>query len=634
MSLFLKNCNITVIYNLKIYQRRIILLLFDSSLIIFSNWLTFNLINRSFENFLNLEIFNTSLLLCFIGLPIYLLSGQYKGLTRYVGSKYLYYLSIRNLFLCIINFFINILLFNQSFELLLSFSITFWFLLTSLSGFFRFGLRDFLLNINSDKEENIKRILIYGTGSESVQLFASLKLNQKYKVQYFVDDNPNNRERYLDNIKIISQLDIERVYKNIDKVLIASSFRSKKDRRNFLQILEKLDLPVLEITPLNGHKKRKIFLDSFKPLNIEELIARETEDLTQFSYKNKIIKNKVVLVTGGGGSIGSELCRKIILLKPKLLIIIENNEANLYAISNELFQLSKENNFKFVLGSIGNKSLLKKVIKDNKVDMIFHAAAYKHVPLVENNPIEGIKNNVIYTRLLCQLSINLQVKHMILISTDKAVRPTNIMGASKRLAEIIFQNYASRYKAIKPTENNTIFAMVRFGNVIGSSGSVLPLFQKQILNGGPITLTNPDIVRYFMTIPEAANLVLEASALAKGGELFLLDMGEPIKIKYVAEQLIRLNGLRVKTKNFPKGDIEIKIIGLRPGEKLYEELLIDGESERTSNDLIYKAKEKFLYSEELWPKLDTLSNLCDELNVDKTLNLLRELVPEWSIKTN
>ena len=222
---------------------------------------------------------------------------------------------------------------------------------------------------------------------------------------------------------------------------------------------------------------------------------------------------------------------------------------------------------------------------------------------------------------------------MILISTDKAVRPTNIMGASKRLAEIIFQTYASRYKA-KPTENNTVFAMVRFGNVIGSSGSVLPLFQKQISNGGPITLTNPNIVRYFMTIPEAANLVLEASALAKGGELFLLDMGQPIKIKYVAEQLIRLNGLRVKSENFPKGDIEIKIIGLRPGEKLYEELLIDGESESTSNDLIYKAKEKFSYSEELWPKLDIMSNLCDELNVDKTLKLLRELVPEWSIRTN
>ena len=222
---------------------------------------------------------------------------------------------------------------------------------------------------------------------------------------------------------------------------------------------------------------------------------------------------------------------------------------------------------------------------------------------------------------------------MILISTDKAVRPTNIMGASKRLAEIILQSYAEKEKFIKSKESFTIFAMVRFGNVIGSSGSVLPLFQKQIENGGPITLTDPNIIRYFMTITEAANLVLEASYLAKGGDLFLLDMGQPIKIKYLAEQLVRLNGLRLKTKKFPKGDIEIKVIGLRPGEKLYEELLIDGRSEKTTNDLIYKAKEKFIYSEDLWSKLDSLNTSCHELNFDKTLNLLRQLVPEWSLDT-
>ena len=205
------------------------------------------------------------------------------------------------------------------------------------------------------------------------------------------------------------------------------------------------------------------------------------------------------------------------------------------------------------------------------------------------------------------------------------------MGASKRLAEIILQSYAEREKSIKSKETFTIFAMVRFGNVIGSSGSVLPLFQKQIANGGPITLTVPNIIRYFMTITEAANLVLEASYLAKGGELFLLDMGQPIKIKYLAEQLVRLNGLRLKTNTFPKGDIEIKVIGLRPGEKLYEELLIDGKSEKTTNDLIYKAKEKFIYNEDLWPKLESLNSSCDEINFDKTLNLLREMVPEWSL---
>ena len=606
-------------------------MIFDSTLIIFSNWLTHNLLNKSLIFNFDSQVFFKSFLLCLLGLPIYLFTGQYKGLTRYVGSKYLYYLSLRNFSLALINFIIQIFFLRESLEVIFSFSIIFWIVLTSLSGFFRFGVRDFLLNFKNKQEDNIKRILIYGTSSEAVQIFASLRLNSSYQVKHFVDDDPKKRERYLDNIKIISPLDIEEVYKDIDQVLIASPFENKNNRKIFLQILEKLNLPVLEINRDKNNEKRKIFLDSFKPLNIDDLIYKRNESSTQFNYKEKIIKNKVVLVTGGGGSIGSELCRKIILLKPKLLIIIENNEANLYSISNDLLQLSNANNFKFILASIGNRALLEKIIIENKVDMIFHSAAYKHVPLVESNPIEGIKNNVIHTRLLCELASKLNVSHMILISTDKAVRPTNIMGASKRLAEIIIQSYAEKEKFIKTNDSFTIFAMVRFGNVIGSSGSVLPLFQKQIASGGPITLTDPNIIRYFMTITEAANLVLEASYLAKGGELFLLDMGKPIKIKYLAEQLIRLSGLRQKTKEFPKGDIEIKVIGLRPGEKLYEELLIDGQSEKTINHLIYKAKEKFFYSEDLWLRLDKLNRLCNEINYVETLNLLRELVPEWSV---
>ena len=606
-------------------------MIFDSTLIIFTNWLTYNLLNESLIFNFGPQIFLKSFLLCLIGLPIYLFTGQYKGLTRYVGSKYLYYLSLRNFFLTLINVLIQIFLFKESLEIIFSFSLIFWITLTSFSGFFRFGVRDFLLNFKNKQEDKIKRILIYGTTSEAVQIFASLRLNPSYDVKYFVDYDPNIRERYLDNIKIISPLDIEKIHKGIDQVLIASPFENKNNRKIFLQILEKLNLPVLEINPVEDNKKGKVFLDSFKPVNIDDLIYKRNESSTEFNYKEKIIKNKVVLVTGGGGSIGSELCKKIILLEPKLLIIIENNEANLYSISNDLLQFSNTANFKFILASIGNRALLEKIIIENKVDMIFHAAAYKHVPLVESNPIEGIKNNVIYTKLLCELASILNVKHMILISTDKAVRPTNIMGASKRLAEIILLSYAEKEKFIKANDSFTIFTMVRFGNVIGSSGSVLPLFQKQIANGGPITLTDPNIIRYFMTITEAANLVLEASYLAKGGELFLLDMGQPVKIKYLAEQLIRLSGLRLKTKTFPKGDIEIKVIGLRPGEKLYEELLIDGESEKTINDLIYKAKEKFVYNEDLWSKLDSLNNFCNEINFDKTLNLLRQLVPEWSL---
>ena len=628
--MYLKANYINNILKLKLYQRRIILLLFDGSLIFFSNWLTFNLLNQRLIYFFDFEITLKALFLCSLGLPIYLFTGQYKGLTRYVGSKYLYLLAVRNLILTIINFLIQALFFKESLILFLNFSIIFLFLLTSLSAFFRFGIRDFLLNIKIDDEYQIKRILIYGTDSKAVRTFDSLRLNQNFQVKYFVDENPLNRERYLYGIKIISQEDIIKIYKDIDQVLIASPLKNNR-RRVFLKILEELNLPVLEMAPNTINKNRKIFLDSFKPLNIEEHIDKRTNFTKELSNKIKFIQNKVVLVSGGGGSIGSELCRKIILLQPRLLIIVENNEANLYTINNELRDISSSSECIFVLGSVGNRSLLEKIIIENKVDMIFHAAAYKHVPLVESNPIEGIKNNVIYSRLLCELAIKLRVKHMILISTDKAVRPTNIMGASKRLAEIILQSFAEKENSKDPEEFKTIFSMVRFGNVMGSSGSVLPLFQKQIQNGGPITLTNPDIIRYFMTIPEAANLVIQASFLAKGGELFLLDMGKPIKIKYLAEQLVRLNGLKVKTKEFPQGDIEINIIGLRPGEKLYEELLIDGKSEKTDNELIYKAKEKFIYKEELWLKLERLRDFCDKLEVEKALNLLEELVPEWSV---
>ena len=630
--MFFKASYFDNIFKLKLHYRRLILLLFDSSLIFFANWLTFNLLNQRFIFLFDFEISLKALLLCLIGLPLYLFTGQYKGLTKYVGSKYLYLLATRNLIITTINFCIQIFFFRESLILFFSFSIIFLFLLTSLSGFFRFGIRDFLLNLKNDSDDDIKRILIYGIDSKAVQTFNSLRLNQRYQVKYFVDDNPLNRERYLYDIKIISPDDIVKIHKDIDQVLIASPLKNKKKRLIFLKTLEELNLPVLEITPNIISKNRKIFLDSFKPLNIEELIDQRNEFKKEFWNKRKFIQKKVVLVTGGGGSIGSELCRKIILLNPKLLIIIENNEASLYKLNNELLQISEVTECKFILGSIGNFSLLEKIIIENKVEMIFHAAAYKHVPLVQNNPIEGIKNNVIYSRLLCELAIKLRVKHMILISTDKAVRPTNIMGASKRLAEIILQSFAEKESIKSSGEFKTTFSMVRFGNVIGSSGSVLPLFQKQIQNGGPITLTDPNIIRYFMTIPDAANLVLEASYLAKGGELFLLDMGKPIKIKYLAEQLIRLNGLRVKTKEFPKGDIEINIIGLRPGEKLYEELLIDGKSEKTENDLIYKAKEKFIYNEEIWSKLDSMSNFCEKLDVSKALNLLKELVPEWSVK--
>ena len=611
-------------------QRRFMLLFFDGSLIFLSIIFTSILIADLRIIFAFNFLLKLNLFLIFIGLPLFLFTGQYKALSRYVGSQSLYQLALRNFILIILLFIFQI--FESSIYIPLRFSIIFWLILTSSSGFIRFGLRDLLLKLAIISNDKQKKIVIYGIGSESVQLFASLRFSNDYNVAYFVTDNPLFYERYLYNIKIISISKLGKISSKIDQVFLASPFKTNEKRREVLKLLEFYNLPVMEVPSIAQIASNKAIKDNLKPINIEDLLGRDTNQSLDHLSTNAI-KNKVVLVTGAGGSIGSELCKKIVSLKPKILLLLENNEANLYFINNEL--VNKNIGIKPILGSCGNKLLLEKIFKENKVDIIFHAAAYKHVPLVQENPIEGIINNVLNTRFLCEEAYKFSIKKIILISTDKAVRPTNIMGASKRVAEQIFQCFAEEsvlQKKANPQKDCSIFSMVRFGNVLGSSGSVVPLFQKQIDEGGPITLTHPDIVRFFMTIPEAAELVIQAAELSEGGELFLLDMGEPIKIKYLAEQMIRLNGLKLKTNNIKDGDIEIKITGLRPGEKLYEELLIDGESQETINPRIYKSKESFFKKEKLMSKIDQIELLSNQLNEEKILKIISEIVPEWEDK--
>jgi len=308
-------------------------------------------------------------------------------------------------------------------------------------------------------------------------------------------------------------------------------------------------------------------------------------------------------------------------------LIIDNCEPNLYEIQKELSSKYLENiETKFLLIDVTNKNAMRNVFIEEKIDIIFHAAAYKHVPILESNQIAGIYNNVFSTKILCEISFDLSIKKFILISSDKAVRPTNIMGATKRLSELIVQAYASK------KNTKTCFSMVRFGNVLGSSGSVIPLFNEQIKKGGPITLTHQKMIRYFMTIKEAAQLVMQASELAIGGEVFLLDMGQPVKIYDLAKQMITINGLSIKDKNHPEGDIEILITGLRPGEKLYEELLINSESIKTSHPLIFKGKESFLSEKFLFKKIEEIRINIEKNDLKKILSLLKELVPEWGNK--
>ena len=337
----------------------------------------------------------------------------------------------------------------------------------------------------------------------------------------------------------------------------------------------------------------------------------------------KGIREKIIFISGAGGSIGKELVKQILKLNPKTIILFDISEASLYELSLEIKQFNNPNiTLVTVLGDICDQKLVENIFNKYSINVVFHAAAYKHVPIVENNRISGLYYNIYSTLVLCELSRKFNIGKFVLISTDKAVRPTNVMGLSKRIAELIVQN-----QSINP--KNTCFSMVRFGNVLGSSGSVVPLFKKQIAEGGPITLTHPKVVRYFMSISEAAQLVIQTSELARGGEVFLLDMGDPVFIKDLAYQMVMLSGASVKDKNNIKGDIEIKEIGMRPGEKLYEELLIDSESISTSHPLIFRAIEKKLDEEFFKFRLDKLISSLNKKDLDEALILAKELVPEW-----
>ena len=464
-----------------------------------------------------------------------------------------------------------------------------------------------------------------------MQLAASLKVNKQYKVVCFVDDVPNMWGRTIWDIPIKSRGFLNEKSK-FDEILLAKPSLTKQEIRGIVEDSKKIGISILQIPSIEDLTSGIQTIDSLRPVPIEELLGRDLITAKLDNIKPHI-EGKSICVTGGGGSIGKELCKQILKLKPKKLIIFENNEPSLYAIHQELSEKVHEKvDIYPVLGSAQNLSLLQNVFKKNNVSIVFHAAAYKHVPIVEKNPISGILNNVFSTKVVCDAALNSSIKQIILVSTDKAVRPENIMGASKRLAEMIIQGFAEeeRLKKIKnPNYDMKLFSMVRFGNVLASSGSVVPLFKKQIANGGPITLTHKDIVRYFMTITEAVNLVLNSATMAEGGDVFLLDMGEPIKIYSLAEQMIKLSGLTIKSPNNPKGDIEIIETGLRPGEKLFEELLLNAKAQPSSHPLIFKGIEDYIPKNILLEKLKTLYIHLNNDDIKKSLETLSELVPEW-----
>jgi len=564
-----------------------------------------------------------------IGLPLYIFSNQYKSLTRYVGAKSFFLLACRNgILLLLISFFSNFFgLPSPS----ISSWILIWFTLSTLTCITRIIARDILVNFDKSNLK-IKRIAIYGSGTEAIQLAAALKISKTYETICFIDDLKALHNRTIWDLPIKSINFIDKC-SNIDEIFLAKPGLNKETIRKVYLKAKNKNIGIAEIPSIEEITLGKTKIDSLKPISIESLLGRD-EINVNLEYVKPIIENNSICVTGSGGSIGSELCGQIIRLNPKKLILFEQSEINLYKLIEKLKETLYSNTELIpILGSANNKYLLEKVLKKQNVNIIFHTAAYKHVPLVEKNPISGIENNVLTTLTVCNAAIKTNAKQVILVSTDKAVRPNNVMGASKRLAEIIFQAFASKESnlSLESKEYNpTLFSIVRFGNVLASSGSVVPLFKKQINNGGPVTLTHKDIVRYFMTIKEAVRLILITTTMTSGGDVFLLDMGDPIKIFSLAEQMIKLSGLTIKNEQNPEGDIEILETGLRPGEKLFEELLIDAEAIGTDHPLIFRANENYIEYYELIEKLKILEKDINKNNLKDVLKTLSLLVPEWS----
>ncbi|APE85280.1 Nucleoside-diphosphate sugar epimerase/dehydratase [Vibrio parahaemolyticus] len=469
-----------------------------------------------------------------------------------------------------------------------------------------------------------KEVLIYGAGSGGRQLAMALRSSGDYRVRAFVDGDSTLCNTMILGLPVIAIEDAMPLINKYDvsQVLLAVPSAKRSRRKVILDELAKLPVEVLTVPDMTDIVSGKAKIDELKDVAIEDLLGRDPVAPQQVLLEANI-KGKVVMVTGAGGSIGSELCRQIVEQSPKSIILFELSEFGLYQIDRELNQLKIEKGLTCdiipLLGSVQRQHRLETTMSAFKVQTVYHAAAYKHVPLVEFNVIEGVRNNIYGTYYTACAAIKAGVESFVLISTDKAVRPTNVMGTTKRMAELGLQALAEQENT-KP--NGTRFCMVRFGNVLGSSGSVIPVFKKQIASGGPVTVTHPEITRFFMTIPEAAQLVIQAGAMGKGGDVFVLDMGESVKITDLASNLIQLSGLEVKSEANPHGDIEIQFSGLRPGEKLYEELLIGDNVKQTAHERIMTAHEVHLPLGEYELLLNELDFACHNMDHENIRTLL------------
>lgn len=580
-------------------------------------------------------------------IPLFVRFGMYRAVMRYLGNDALVAIvkavTLSSLILGLVIFWYS----NHRPLVPRSIVFNYWWLSLIMVGGLRLAMRQYFLgdwfgmpaNVPFGARENgLPKVAIYGAGAAGNQLVAALRMGKMMRPVAFIDDDASITDRVISGLHVYSSAQIQTMIDltGAEELLLALPSASRARRREILGFLEGFPLHVRSVPGFMDLASGRVKVDDIQEVDIADLLGRDAVP-AQKDLLSRCVLNQVVLVTGAGGSIGSELCRQILTLKPRMLLLLEHSEFNLYSILSELEQRIARESLSTkvlpILGSVRNPHQLLDVMRTWRVETVYHAAAYKHVPMVEHNIAEGIHNNVFGTLNTAQAAVQAGVANFVLISTDKAVRPTNVMGSTKRLSEMVLQALSKEQapvlfgdKGNVAQVNKTRFTMVRFGNVLGSSGSVIPLFHRQITEGGPVTVTHPKITRYFMTIPEAAQLVIQAGSMGQGGDVFVLDMGEPVRIVELAEKMIHLSGFSVRSERNPQGDIAIEFTGLRPGEKLYEELLIGDNVIPTGHSMIMSAAEDFLPWDALKEAMRQLLQAVEADDFVQVRKLLRETV--------
>lgn len=629
-------------------HKRLIQVSADIVLVWTALWIAF-LVRLGIDDMINPLIVHTWLFLSapIVAIPLFIRFGMYRAVMRYFGNDALIAIikavSLSSLILGVIVYWYS----NHQNLVPRSIIFNYWWLSLIMVGGLRLAMRQYFLGDwftaaqhvpFANRDDGLPRVAVFGAGAAGNQLVAALRMGRAMRPVAFIDDDGSIADRIISGLQVYKPKHIQRMIEETgaQEILLAIPSATRSRRREILGFLEGFPLHVRSVPGFMDLASGRVKVDDIQEVDIADLLGRDSVP-AQADLLEHCIRNQSVMVTGAGGSIGSELCRQILSLHPTTLLLYEHSEFNLYSIFTELEQRVSRESLSVrvlpILGSVRNEHKLLDVMKAWDVDTVYHAAAYKHVPMVEHNIAEGILNNVIGTLNTAQAALKSAVSNFVLISTDKAVRPTNIMGSTKRLSEMTLQALSRELAPVLFNDKNNVshvnktrFTMVRFGNVLGSSGSVIPLFHKQIKSGGPITVTHPKITRYFMTIPEAAQLVIQAGSMGKGGDVFVLDMGEPVKIVELAEKMIHLSGLTVRSEKNVNGDIAIKFTGLRPGEKLYEELLIGDNVVATQHPMIMSAHEDHLTWDSLKIILGELLVAVEQDDYARVRQLLRDTV--------